>query len=74
MYTVGEIQLAWLSVVGPSLNGRFWLLVRKSAANIKHSFGLITDDTSVSVKAKLRFDVMTRPCALCRHVIWVLAS
>lgn len=58
----------------PSLNGRFWLFVRKSAANIKRSCGPITDDTSVPVKAKLHFDVMTRPRAKCRHVSSVLAS
>lgn len=58
----------------PSLNGRFWLFVRNSAANIKYSCGLIKDDTSVSVKAKLHFDAMARPCAQCRHVSSILAS
>lgn len=44
------------------LSDRFWLFVMKSArvSYIKHSCGLITDEMSVSVKAKPHFGIITR--------------
>lgn len=46
----------------PSLSDRFWLFVMKYAGvtYIKHSCELITDEMSVSVKAKPRFGIITR--------------
>lgn len=56
------------------LNGSLWLFLRKSASNTKHTFRLITNNTGGSVKAKLLFDVMTRPHGLCRPISLVLMS
>ena len=44
------------------LSDRFWLFVMKSVgvSCIKRSCGLITDEMSVSVKAKPHFDIITR--------------
>lgn len=44
------------------LSDHFWLFVMKSAcvSYIKHSCGLITDEMSVSVKAKPHFDIITQ--------------
>lgn len=44
----------------------FWLFVMKSdsVGYIKHSCGLITDEMSVSVKAKPHFNIITRSLRL----------
>ena len=59
---LGLISMTEFICVFLYLSDRFWMFVMKSAgvSYIKHSCGLITDEMSMSVKAKPHFDIITQ--------------